>query len=235
MRFRKAVLIIHGFTGNLYDNEYLMNYLELDSKYDVYAKTLPGHNKGRFSKAKVDDWKDFVDGEIKELINNGYRKIYVIGHSMGGVLAAYVGSKYKEIKKIVFVNAAFDYMNLNNKKDFEGKNTPKYSYLLEKALRTSPFMLLEFKKMVEEGKDYLDNITCPALILRSTNDEIVPYNTGDLVYEKIKTPNNKKWITNIIDASHAVLRSEKKEITSEYIRKFLRGGRIWKKNMKEEI
>ena len=27
--FRKAVVIIHGFTGNLYDNEYLMNYLEV--------------------------------------------------------------------------------------------------------------------------------------------------------------------------------------------------------------
>ena len=28
--FRKAIVIIHGFTGNLYDNEYLMNYLEDD-------------------------------------------------------------------------------------------------------------------------------------------------------------------------------------------------------------
>ena len=49
--FKKAILIIHGFTGNLYDNEYLMNYLELDNEYDVYARTLPGHNKDRFSKS----------------------------------------------------------------------------------------------------------------------------------------------------------------------------------------
>ena len=36
--YRKAVLIVHGFTGSLYDNEYLMNYLEYDREFDVYAK-----------------------------------------------------------------------------------------------------------------------------------------------------------------------------------------------------
>ena len=36
---KKAVLLIHGFVGSLYDNEYLMNYLELDKKFDVFAYT----------------------------------------------------------------------------------------------------------------------------------------------------------------------------------------------------
>ena len=54
---KKAVLIIHGFVGTLYDNEYLMNYLEYDPKFDVYARTLPGHNQDRFSDATVNDWK----------------------------------------------------------------------------------------------------------------------------------------------------------------------------------
>ena len=109
--FRKAVLIIHGFTGKLYDNEYLMNYLELDPRFDVYARTLPGHNKERFSNANVADWKKFVDKQVEDLIHNGYRTIYVVGHSMGGILGTYIAGKYKEIKKLVLVNAAFDYGN----------------------------------------------------------------------------------------------------------------------------
>ena len=40
---RKAVLIIHGFVGCLGDNEYLMNYLTFDRKFDVFSRTLPGH------------------------------------------------------------------------------------------------------------------------------------------------------------------------------------------------
>ena len=30
---------------------------------------------------------------------------------MGGVLGAYLASKYKEVKKIVFINAAFNFLN----------------------------------------------------------------------------------------------------------------------------
>ncbi len=234
--FRKAVLIIHGFTGNLYDNEYLMNYLELDPRFDVYARTLPGHAKDRFSNAKVEDWLQFVDNQIKELINNGYRTIYVIGHSMGGILATYVAGKYKQIKKVVLMNAAFDYINLKqNKDDIRDRDLEKYSHLWEKALRTSPFMLYEFTKLVKKGQNYLKKVTCPVLILRSTRDEIVPYKTGDLIYDKLGTPEKDKWITDVIGAWHTIISSERKEITSGYIKNFLKGGYVWKKNMKKEI
>lgn len=232
--FRKAVLIIHGFTGNLYDNEYLMNFLELDLEFDVYAKTLPGHNQDRFSSAKVSDWKSFVDNQVEELINNGYRNIYIIGHSMGGILACYLASKYSEIKKVVLVNAAFDYLNFKqNKDDFKDKDLGKYSHLWQKALRTSPVMFNEFRKLVKESESFLDKINCPVLILRSTRDEIIPYEVGDLIYQKIN--NEKKYLTDIIDASHIVLSGKRKEDVSIYIRYFLKGGRLWKKNMKKEI
>ena len=234
--FRKAILIIHGFTGNLYDNEYLMNYLELDATFDVYARTLPGHARDRFANAKVDDWLNFVDNQVKELVNNGYKTIYVIGHSMGGILATYVAGKYKEIKKVVLMNAAFDYFNLKqNKEDIKDRDLEKYSHLWEKALRTSPFMIFEFTKLVKKGQSFLPKVTCPVLILRSTRDEIIPYNTADLIYKKIGTSEGKKWITDVKGAWHTIISGNRKEITSGYIKSFLKGGRRWKKNIKKEI
>ena len=232
--FRKAVIIIHGFTGNLYDNEYLMNYLELDSSFDVYAETLPGHNHDRFSDASVAEWKKSVDNEIKSLIENGYHTIYLVGHSMGGILASYLASKYSEVKKVVFVNAAFDYLNFKqNKEDIKDKDLKKYSHLWQKVLRTSPFMVNEFRKMVKESNKYLKSVNCETLILRSVRDEIIPYEVGDIIYDNIVT--NNKYITDIKDASHVVLSSDKKELVSEYIKLFLKGGRKWKKNYKKEI
>jgi esterase/lipase len=232
--FRKAIVIIHGFTGNLYDNEYLMNYLELEPMYDVFASTLPGHNKDRFSDASVDDWKNHVDNVISNLVNKGYKTIYVIGHSMGGVLTGYVASKYPEIKKVVFLNAAFDYFNFKqNKSDIKEKSFEKYSHLWQKVVRTSPFMVNEFRKLVKEGSEFLKGVSCEALILRSTGDEIIPYDTGDLIYNSIISKD--KYITDITDATHRVLVGKKKEITSEYIKLFLKGGRKWKKNIKKEI
>ena len=234
MLFRKAVVIIHGFTGNLYDNEYLMNYLEYDRMFDVYAKTLPGHNKDRFSDASVEDWKKSVDSEISKLIQKGYHTIYVVGHSMGGILASYVASKYSEVKKIVLVNAAFDYLNFKqNKDDLKDKDFSKYNHLWQKALRTSPFMVNEFRKLVKESNDILPKVKCDVLILRSMRDEIVPLNVGDIIYKSITSKH--KWLTDIKDASHVVLSGNKKKIVSEYIRLFLKGGRKWKKNYKKEI
>ncbi len=232
--FRKAIVIIHGFTGSLYDNEYLMNYLELEPSYDVFASTLPGHNKDRFSDASVDDWKNHVDNVISSLVNEGYKTIYVIGHSMGGVLTGYVASKYPEIKKVVFLNAAFDYFNFKqNKNDIKEKSFEKYSHLWQKIVRTSPFMVNEFRKLVKEGSEFLKRVSCEVLILRSTGDEIIPYDTGDLIYNSIISKD--KYITDITDATHRVLVGKKKEITSEYIKLFLKGGRKWKKNIKKEI
>ena len=232
--FRKAIVIIHGFTGNLYDNEYLMNYLECDSSFDVFAKTLPGHNKDRFSDATVDDWKNSVDEEIRMLIANGYKRIYLVGHSMGGILASYIASRYTEIKKIVFINGAFDYLNLKqNKSDLKDKDTSKYNHLWQKALRTSPFMINEFRKLVKESNDLLQKVNCEVLILRSKRDEIVPYEVGDIIYNTIKS--KKKYITDIKDASHVVLCGNKKDIVSKYIKLFLKGGLRWKKSIKKEI
>ena len=227
--FRKAILIIHGFTGKLYDNEYLMNYLELDPCFDVYARTLPGHNKERFSNANVADWKEFVDKQIEDLIQNGYHTIYVVGHSMGGILTTYLAGKYKQIKKIVLVNAAFDY---GNTRKGNGKES-LFAVILEKLQKTSPFIFYEFTKLVKESKNYLSNVRCETLILRSLNDEVVPYEVGDTIYNKINT--DKKWITDIKDAPHTVLSSDRKEEVSGYIRDFLKGGRRWNKNKKQEI
>ena len=232
--FRKAVVIIHGFTGNLYDNEYLMNYLEDDLLFDVYAETLPGHNKDRFSGATMDDWKNAVDGIINRLINKGYRDIYVIGHSMGGVLAGYVASRYKEIKKVVFVNAAYNYLNIEqNKEDIKEKSFAKYSHLWQKVIRTSPVMVNEFRKLVDDGKSFLKDVCCEALILRSTEDAIIPHDTGDFIYNNIGS--KTKWLTDVTGANHRLLIGDKKDIASEYIRLFLKGGRKWKKNIKKEI
>ena len=232
--FRKAVVIIHGFTGSLYDNEYLMNYLEYDPLFDVYAETLPGHNKDRFSDASVNDWKNAIDNLIKKLIRNGYQTIYVVGHSMGGILATYAASKYKRVKKIVLINAAFDYLNFKqNKNDIKDKDFSKYSHLWQKALRTSPFMVNEFRKLVKESNKFLKDVKCDALIIRSERDEIIPYEVGDMIYDNIASKN--KHLLDVADASHIVLSGERKKDVSKYIKKFLKGGLKWKMNTKKEI
>ncbi len=235
IRFRKAVLIIHGFTGNLYDNEYLMNYLEYERSLDIYAKTLPGHDRERFSDCKYTDWVTFVEDEIEHLINQGYQSIYVVGHSMGGILASIVASKYKEVKKLVLINAAFDYFNFKqNKIDLiENKDFDKYKVILDKALRMTPSFFIEFTKLVKKHRSVITDINCDVLILQSMEDEIIPLETGEFIYNNVSS--STKCLTYLKDCSHVVLRGDRKEEVSEYIRIYLKGGLKWKKIMKKEL
>ena len=105
--FRKAVLIIHGFAGGTYDEEILNHELELKWNYDVFTFTLPGHEGMTTRNIKYTDWIEKAEYEINYLIDNGYKNIYLVGHSMGGVIAGYLASKYKQVKKLVLVAPAF--------------------------------------------------------------------------------------------------------------------------------
>ena len=89
MLFKKAVLIIHGIAGGTYDQEYLAHRLELINNYDVYTFTLAGHDGLFTDNMKEKDWIESAEQMIKFLIKNKYKKIYVIGHSMGGLISRY--------------------------------------------------------------------------------------------------------------------------------------------------
>ena len=111
MLFKRAILIIHGFAGGTYDEEELANYLELNREFDVFQFTLPGHDKN-LSKIDRVEWINASEKKVEWLIKNGYNKIYLIGHSMGGVIATYLATKYKEVKKLVLAAPAFQYLNV---------------------------------------------------------------------------------------------------------------------------
>ncbi|MDO5569766.1 MAG: alpha/beta fold hydrolase, partial [bacterium] len=97
MLFRKAILLIHGFAGGVWDYEPLSNELQLSLDFDVYSLTLPGHEKSRMINIKKEQWEEAVEQHIEMLIKRKYKKIYVIGHSMGGVLACHLAKKYPQV------------------------------------------------------------------------------------------------------------------------------------------
>ena len=238
---KKAVLIIHGFVGSLYDNEYLMNYLNLDGKFSVFARTLPGHQHGdNYQKVEYEEWIKFIDYWIEEIKSYGYKDIYLIGHSMGGVLAGYAASKHKEVKKVVFINAAYYYLNLKqNKIDIlNNKDYKDYIEVFDRVIHTSIPFFLEFTKLVKNYHNCLENVLADCLILQSKDDQVVPIENGENIYKAIKS--NKKYLTYLEGDRHGIFfgdmnNNERKKEIAEYIRLFLRGGYKWKRIWKEKI
>lgn len=225
---KKAVLIIHGFAGGVYDEEILANKLEL-SGYSVFTFTLPGHEKILFNKVKKEDWINKCTYEIETLLNNGFKDIYVIGHSMGGVLACYLASKYKEVKKLVLAAPAFKYLTFGEE-NFELlhalKNSPllfkdyKKEEIISRLVQFPTSVIKEFTSLVELNQDSPSKISIPTLIIQGDNDKIVPITSSQYVYDKLSSKRKKLYIVKGV--THDIFRSDKvDEIISEVL-KFLK-------------
>ena len=187
--FRRAILIIHGYAGGTYDEEYLANFLELNHNFDVFTFTLPGH-ESKNSKVTKEDWIKSVEEHTEMLIKNNYKNIYVIGHSMGGVLATYVAIKYKEVKKLVLLAPAFKYLALDENGNFnliKGiKKSPSLikNYSKEEVISRImkvPFKSVnEFVNLVKMFEEIPKDIQIPTLIIQGLDDDIVPISDSKL-------------------------------------------------------
>ena len=101
--------MIHGFVGGSYDFGNYQNELQIYTKFDVFTYTLPAHEKFIVKDVKYKEWIDESIRQIEFLISHGYKEIYLIGHSMGGVIAAHLASLYPQVKKLVLAAPAFRY------------------------------------------------------------------------------------------------------------------------------
>lgn len=234
MLFRKAVLIVHGFAGGTYDEEELANYLELNRSFDVYQFTLPGHEKN-LSKVKYQEWITASEKQIEWLIENGYKNIYLIGHSMGGVIASYLAVKYKEVKKLVLAAPAFQYLKvvkdqLNVTKSL--KETPKIiktyggDEIISRLFKLNVSTVKEFMDLTKAYYDYPKNIKCPILIIQGRCDNLVPISSSKYVYDKVKSKTKK--IVYVSSLTHDVFRGERKleiyNIVQEFLKYNIVGG-----------
>lgn len=191
---RKAILLIHGFAGGCYDYGDFPNDLESYKNFDVYTFTLPGHDKLRIKKVSKDDWLKSAEKEIEKIINKGYKAIYVIGHSMGGIIATHIASKYKEVKKLVLAAPAFKYFTFKNDKLDVLQSIKKvpglfrdYStdIVLSRVLKVPIATVKEFILLAGSHINDIKKIEIPTLIIHGIKDEIVGTDSVNHVYDNI--------------------------------------------------
>lgn len=238
---KKAILMIHGFVGGCYDFNNFQNELQIYRKFDVFTYTLPAHDKTIVKDVKYKDWIDESTRQIEFLINNGYKEIYLIGHSMGGVIAAYLASTYPQVKKLVLAAPAFRYFYFKNgkvdikgfndtikniKEVFKEENTEQ---VISRILKTPLPTVIEFTKLVNEYQDCVNNINCPTLTIHGMDDVVVPTEATEYVYNTVKSKTNILY--NIKNLNHDCFTAKKSKETKDIIKDFL----IKKAKNKKEI
>ena len=236
--FKKAVLIIHGFAGGTYDQEPLFFRLQSESKFDVYNFTLPGHITNLSTNVEYYDWIQAVYKRIDKLISIGYKDIYVIGHSMGGILATYAAIKYKQVKKVVLVAPAFEYLSTDDKStlskslkygpDLVKTYNPKE--IISRILKVSFQQLKEFEKIVEVSGENPSKLEVPTLIIQGTSDQLVPYESSENIYNQM---NCKKYLIEVEGVTHDVFFGVKVSEICEEICIFLKKNNYSAENIRK--
>lgn len=107
---KAIVLINHGFAEHLDRYDYISKSLN-ESGYGVYRYDLRGHGRTKFQKGHIkrfnnfildaDEMVDYIKKENKDL------PVFMLGHSMGGLITALYGIKYPDkLKGQIFSGAA---------------------------------------------------------------------------------------------------------------------------------
>ena len=194
----------------------------------MFQFTLPGHERN-LSKVEHDEWIKKSEQQIEWLISNRYNKIYLIGHSMGGVIATYLASKYIEVKKLVLAAPAFHYLsvikeNLNVSKSLQVAPKVIKTYgseeIVARMLKLNVTVLKEFMTLVKEYYDYPKDVTCPVLIIQGKSDNLVPVSSSEYVYNSVKS--KEKKLICLDNVTHDVFRSENKKEIFKLIERFLK-------------
>lgn len=226
-------LVIHGFTGTPGELRELGERIHNKLGYTVLGVRLKGHGTTveDMEKCKYTDWIKSVEEGLDRLKKN-CSKIYVVGHSMGGLLALYIAEHY-DIDKVITLAPAI--ANKDRMSAFVPilKHFVKYSewgesYRPEEELKylvgynkfpvSSVHELIKLQKVVRKD---LKLVKVPILFIQSKKDQSVHPNGINIIEKNVST----KDITKIYleNCGHNLTVECEKEKVYEEVIKFMVG------------
>ncbi|MDQ0216235.1 carboxylesterase [Oikeobacillus pervagus] len=226
----RAVLLLHGFTGNSADVRMLGRFLEKKG-YSSHAPQYKGHGvppEKLVHTGPKDWWQDVMDG-YEQLKNKGYKEIAVAGLSLGGVFSLKLGYTVP-VKGVIPMCAP---MNMRSEevmyhgviqyakeyKKLEGKSEEIIEKEIESFKKTPMKTLTELRELVSDVRNHVDLIYAPALVVQARQDKIIDPNSANIIYNEVESSNKElKWYE---ESGHVITLDKEKDQLHEDIYQFL--------------
>jgi Esterase/lipase len=199
----KIVIFIHGFMGTPDHFKYFADTV-FDSGCSYYTILLPGHGdtSKTFSKKGINDWTPYVISEIKKF-SEKYKKIYLVGHSMGGLLSLNSSLLFNNVSCVFILSSPLK-LSLFTPKSFYRKfkllflpknSEIKKTYAKSISLSNINFFsfftwkkpVLGLLKLMKITRSNLNKITIPVIMFYSKNDEITSFKSSDILYNGLSS------------------------------------------------
>lgn len=226
-------LCIHGFTGDPSEVEPLVKHLNEHTEWHIAVPTLPGHGESlQLKGVQYYQWIEHAEQELKELLRK-CDTVYVVGFSMGGLIASYLAVHYP-IKKLILLSAAAYYVNPKQlaqdivvmfKDGFKGKLSENELFIrYKRKIKETPIAAtLQFRKLVASVKPLLSSVNIPTLIAQGESDGIVPPKSAQYLYDTIGT--NRKKLVYVKESKHLICHCNERDKLFYEIVDFLDEGK----------
>ncbi len=226
----RAVLLLHGFTGNSADTRMLGRFLATKG-YTCHAPICQGHDEppeGLLTTG-VDDWFNDVLRAYEFLSERGHKKIAVAGLSMGGVFSLKLGYTVPIIGIIPMCAPAFfrddAWMHAGvcryayGYKRREKKSDEQIEEELAQFREPIIPVLKGIQSLITDVRSHLDEIYAPTFVVQARHDDVVHPDSAKTIYDTISTAQKKlKWYEN---SGHVITFDKEREELHEDIYEFL--------------
>lgn len=229
---KRAVLLLHGFTGNSSDVRMLGRYLQ-DKGYTCHAPHYKGHGvpPEELLHTGPDDWWEDVKKGYDHLQSLGHDEIAIAGLSLGGVFTLKCGYTFP-VKGIVSMCAP---MNAKTEekmtqgvleyaeeyKKYEGKSSEVIKEEMDKfkGLPMAPLKGLE--DLIKGVRNRIDLIYAPIFVVQARHDEMIDSSSATIIYNNVQSDDKDiKWYEN---STHVITLGDEKEQLHKDIYRFLEG------------
>ncbi|QVY61118.1 alpha/beta hydrolase [Cytobacillus gottheilii] len=227
---KRAVLLLHGFTGNTADVRMLARYLE-GKGYTCHAPLFKGHGvppEELVHTGPEDWWKDVMEGYelLKEM---GHQEIAVAGLSLGGVFSLKLGYTVP-VKGIVPMCAPMYIKSeetmykgilayAREYKKLEGKSAEQIDSEMAEFEKTPMNTLKALQELIADVRNHVDMIYSPTFVAQARHDHMINTDSANIIFNEVENDLKKlKWYE---ESGHVITLDKQRDELHEDVYQFL--------------
>lgn len=228
----RAVLLLHGFTGNSADTRMLGRYLNKRG-YTCHAPHMKGHGvpPEELVKAGPEDWWKDVQEAYDYLKELGHEEIAVGGLSLGGVYSLKLG--YTKPVKGLFTMCS---PMIPQDEDKLRRGVAEYAEKYKRNEQKSDEQIKEemeafdgtqmdtIRRLIDMNQDvrkHIDTIYAPTFVAQGSKDDVIDTESANIIYDSVEA--EEKYIKWYEESGHVITLDKERDQLNEDIYEFLEG------------
>ncbi|OAK36139.1 carboxylesterase [Bacillus wiedmannii] len=226
----RAVLLLHGFTGNSADVRMLGRFLEKKG-YTCHAPIFKGHGvpPEELVHTGPEDWWQDVMEAYQLLKDKGFEKIAVAGLSLGGVFSLKLGYTVPVLGVVPMCAPMYIkseetmYQGIlaygREYKKREQKSPEQIEQEMLEFQKTPMNTLKALQELIADVRNNVDMIYAPTFVVQARHDEMINTDSANIIYNGVEsTLKDIKWYE---DSTHVITLDKQRDELHEDVYNFL--------------